>query len=47
MRIEVEMERNGELHDRVKAYAREQGLRQPHAYAELLEKGLNADQGDH
>jgi hypothetical protein len=40
------MERDGDLHERVKKYARENGLRHPRAYRELIEKGLEATDAD-
>jgi hypothetical protein len=41
------MERGGRLHERVKEYARENGIRHPRAYRELIERGLDADDDDH
>ena len=41
MRVEIAMRRDGELHQRVKEYADENGLKHPRAYAELLEVGLD------
>ncbi|WP_229121472.1 hypothetical protein [Halapricum desulfuricans] len=46
MRTDVDMERGGDLHERVKEYARENGLRHPRAYRELIEKGLEATDAD-
>lgn len=34
------MERGSDLHERVKDYARDNGIRHPRAYAELIEKGF-------
>lgn len=42
MRLVVDMERNGELHQRAKEYADANGLKQPRAYAELIEAGLDS-----
>ena len=43
VKVDVDIERGSELHERVKAYARENGIRHPRAYRELIEKGLEAD----
>ena len=40
------MERDDDLHKRVKQYARENGIRHPRAYRELIEKGLDATDAD-
>ena len=40
------MERDGDLHERVKQYARENGTRHPRAYRELIQKGLDAADAD-
>lgn len=45
MRADIDMERGGPLHERVKAYARENGLRLPRTYADLIEQGLDATDG--
>jgi hypothetical protein len=42
-KVDVDIDSGSELHERVKAYARENGIRHPHAYRELIEKGLEAD----
>ena len=42
MRTEIDIERGNDLHERVKQYARNNGIRHPRAYAELIEKGLDA-----
>lgn len=42
MRVEIDMERGGDLHERVKEYADENGIRLPRAYAELLEEGVSS-----
>ena len=46
MRTDVDMERDGDLHERVKQYARENGIRHPRAYRKLIEKGLDATDAD-
>ncbi|MGB9951131.1 MULTISPECIES: hypothetical protein [unclassified Haloarcula] len=46
MRTDVDMERDGNLHERVKEYVRENGVRHPRAYRELIEKGLEAADAD-
>ena len=43
MKADVDIERGSELHERVKVYARENGIRHPRAYRELIEKGLAVD----
>lgn len=43
MRIDIAIERGSDPHERVKDYSRETGLRMDHAYAELVEKGLDAE----
>ncbi len=40
------MERGSDLHERVKDYARDNGIRHPRAYAELIEKGLDVSDND-
>ncbi|WP_267900544.1 hypothetical protein [Halocatena pleomorpha] len=40
------MERGSDLHERVKDYARDNGIRHPRAYAELIEQGLDASDND-
>ncbi len=40
------MERGDDLHERVKDYARDNGIRHPRAYAELIENGLDASDND-
>jgi hypothetical protein len=40
------MESDGDLHERVQQYARENGIRHPRAYRELIEKGLDATDAD-
>lgn len=37
MRAEIDTERGSELHERVKKYADQQGIRHSRAYVELLE----------
>ncbi|WP_265338729.1 hypothetical protein [Halalkalirubrum salinum] len=44
MRIDIAIERGSELHERVKEYSRENGLRMDYAYAKLVEQGLDADE---
>ena len=46
MRTDVDIERNSALHGRVKEYARENGIRHPRAYRELIEMGLEAADAD-
>jgi hypothetical protein len=41
MRVDIAIERGSELHERVKEYSRENGLRMDFAYAELVETGLD------
>ncbi|MFC5368604.1 hypothetical protein [Salinirubrum litoreum] len=43
MRADFDMERGGPLHEAVKEYARDHGLRHPRAYAELLCKALESE----
>lgn len=43
MRTEIAIDRGSDLHERVKDYARREGIRHPRAYAELIEQGLEAD----
>lgn len=40
MRADFDMERGGPLHEAVKEYARDNGIRHPRAYPELLRKAL-------
>jgi len=42
MRVDIAVERGSDLHERVKKYSRENGLRMDFAYAELIEQGLDA-----
>ncbi len=42
MRVDIAIERGSALHERVKEYARENGLRMDFAYAKLIEEGLAA-----
>jgi hypothetical protein len=42
MRVDIAIERSSDLHERVKEYSQENGLRMDFAYAELVEQGLNA-----
>ena len=42
MRVDTPIERGSDLHERVKEYSRENGLRMDFAYAELVEQGLDA-----
>lgn len=44
MRVDIAIGRGSDLHERVKKYSRENGLRMDYAYAELVEKGLNAEE---
>ena len=44
MRVDIAIERGSNLHERVKEYSQENGLRMDFAYAELVEQGLNADE---
>lgn len=41
MRVDIAIERGSNLHERVKEYSRENGLRMDFAYAELIERGLD------
>lgn len=41
MRADIDMDRGGELHTKVKAYAEDHNIRLPRAYVELLERGLH------
>jgi hypothetical protein len=43
VKIDVDIERRSDLHERVKEYARGNGIRRPRAYRELIAKGLEAD----
>jgi hypothetical protein len=40
MRTEIDIDRGGGLHERVKDYARENNVRMPRAYAELISVGV-------
>lgn len=40
MRADVAIEREGDIHEQVKEYARNNGIRHDRAYAELIEIGL-------
>jgi len=42
MRVDIAIERGSDLHEQVKEYSRENGLRMDYAYAELIERGLDA-----
>ena len=42
MRVDIAIERGSELHEQVKEYSRQNGLRMDFAYAELLDQGLDA-----
>jgi hypothetical protein len=42
VRTDVDIERDGDLHERVKQYAQENGVRHPRAYRELIEMGLES-----
>jgi hypothetical protein len=44
MRIETDLD--GETREKVKEYARNEGLRLPRAYAELIESGLEHEHDD-
>lgn len=46
MQPEIAIDRGSDLHERVKEYARERGIRHPRAYRELIEKGLEAESGE-
>lgn len=46
MRADIDIERGGDLHERVKEYADLQGVRYSRAYAELIERGLDAADED-
>jgi hypothetical protein len=39
MRVDITIERGSDLHEQVKEYSRENGLRMDFAYAELIEHG--------
>ncbi len=41
MRVDIAIDRGSDLHERVKEYSRENGLRMDFAYAELIEQGLD------
>jgi len=43
MRADFDMERGGALHEAVKQYARDNGIRHPRAYSELLRKALESE----
>jgi len=43
MRADFNMERGGSLHEAVKQYARDHGLRHSRAYPQLLRKGLESE----
>ena len=43
MRADFDMVRGGPLHEAVKQYARDNGIRHPRAYSELLRKGLESE----
>jgi len=43
MRAEFDMERGGPLHEAVKQYARDNGIRHSRAYPELLRKALESE----
>lgn len=40
MRIDVDMDRDGDLHQKAKSYADKRGLRMPRAYAELITQAI-------
>jgi hypothetical protein len=42
MRVDIAIDRGSDLHERVKEYSQENGLRMDFAYAKLVEEGLNA-----
>ncbi len=44
MRVDIAIERGSDLHEQVKEYSQENGLRMDFAYAELIEQGLNAEE---
>ena len=44
MRVDIAIERGSDLHERVKEYSRENGLRMDFAYAKLVEQGIDADE---
>lgn len=47
MRADMDMERGGELHEKIKEYARDRGIRHSRAYVELLEFAVeNINNGD-
>ncbi|WP_312911811.1 hypothetical protein [Natronosalvus caseinilyticus] len=43
MRADFNMERGGPLHEAVKQYARDHGIRHSRAYPELLRKALESE----
>jgi hypothetical protein len=43
MRADFDMERGGPLHEAVKKYARDNGIRHSRAYPELLRSGLESE----
>lgn len=43
MRADFDMERGGPLHEAVKQYARDHGIRHSRAYPALLQKGLESE----
>jgi hypothetical protein len=46
VRTEIDIERGSDLHEQVKDYARDNGIRHPRAYAELIEYGLDTSDND-
>jgi hypothetical protein len=44
MRVDIAIDRGSDLHERVKEYSRENGLRMDFAYAALIEEGLDAEE---
>ncbi|WP_440763649.1 hypothetical protein [Natronorubrum sp. DTA7] len=44
MRVDIAIKRGSDLHEQVKEYSRENGLRMDFAYAELIEQGLDAEE---
>lgn len=40
MRADIAIERNGDLHEDIKKYARKNNVTHPRAYAELLRYGI-------
>ena len=44
MRVDIAIDRGSDLHEQVKEYSRENGLRMDFAYADLTKRGLDAEE---